>query len=341
MVVIRRLSEFPCQRWNRFVMEQKEATCFHLSEWAEVSMSLYGWDPYYLYAEDSDTIRAVLPLVHVKHRFARQALVSTPFCVYGGVLAENSQMTQILEEAAADIARELGVAYLEVRQSIRSNPQWTTADLYCTFKRQLLDDVDANFAAVPRKQRAMVRKGASAGLTVSFGHNQDLFYEIFAAGMRNLGTPVFPRQLFTILLHIFGDNLDILLVERDGRPLATVLSFYFRDEVLPYYAAGLPEARAFAAFDFMYWQLMCHAVEKGARKFDFGRSVRGSGTFAFKKNWGFEPRALPYQYDLIDGCEVPTMDPHRPLYKGLTAVWRRMPLVFANAIGPVISSRLY
>ena len=191
MVVIRRLSEFPCQRWNRFVMEQKEATCFHLSEWAEVSMSLYGWDPYYLYAEDSDTIRAVLPLVHVKHRFARQALVSTPFCVYGGVLAENSQMTQILEEAAADIARELGVAYLEVRQSIRSNPQWTTADLYCTFKRQLLDDVDANFAAVPRKQRAMVRKGASAGLTVSFGHNQDLFYEIFAAGA--ISAPQFIR----------------------------------------------------------------------------------------------------------------------------------------------------
>ncbi len=254
MVVIRRLSEFPCQRWNRFVMEHKKATCFHLSEWAEVSMSLYGWDPYYLYVEDSGTIRAVLPLVHVKHRFARQALVSTPFCVYGGVLAENSQMTQVLEDAAADIARELGVAYLEVRQSIRSNPQWTTADLYCTFKRQLLDDVDANFAAVPRKQRAMVRKGASAGLTVSFGHNQDSFYEIFAAGMRNLGTPVYPRQLFTTLLHIFGDNLDILLVERKGRPLATVLSFYFRDEVLPYYAAGLPEARTFAAFDFMYWQ---------------------------------------------------------------------------------------
>ena len=302
-------------------------------------MSLCGWDPYYLYIEDGGTIRGVLPLVHVKQRFVREALVSTPFCVYGGVLADDPQSAQALEDAS--LARDIGVSYLEVRQSIRPNPLWTTADLYFTFKRQLLDDIDANLAAIPRKQRAMVRKGASAGLTTSFGHDQEAFYDVFAVAMRNLGTPVYPRQLFTTLARIFGDKLEMLIVEREGRPLAAVLSLYFRDEVLPYYAGGVPDARTHAAFDFMYWQLMCHAVEKGARNFDFGRSMRGSGAFAFKKNWGFEPRALQYQYDLVDGRGSPIMDPSRLLYKTLTAAWRRMPLSLANAIGPLISTRLY
>lgn len=341
MVTISRLSDFPDQRWNDFVMEHEHATFFHLSEWAEVSKSLYGWDPYYLYVEDGGAIRAVLPLVHVKNRFLDGALVSTPFCVYGGALADDVQTRQALENAASQLARDIGVAHLEVRQSIRPNPDWTTTDLYYTFKKQLLDDIDANLAAVPRKQRAMVRKGASAGLTASFGRNQEAFYDLFAFGMRNLGTPVYPRQLFTILAHIFGDKLDILLVEREGRPLAGVLSFYFRDEVLPYYAGGVPEARRFAAFDFMYWELMRHAVEKGARNFDFGRSMRDTGSFAFKKNWGFEPRALHYQYDVIHGHKTPVRDPARPLYKTLTALWRCLPLPLTNTLGPLISRRLY
>jgi FemAB-related protein (PEP-CTERM system-associated) len=340
-MTIRRLNDFPDQRWNRFVMAHDDATCFHLSEWAEVSMSLCGWDPYYLYIEQGGTIRAVLPLVHVKNRFSRGALVSTPFCVYGGALAEDAEMMQVIENAAAQLARDLGVAHLEVRQSIRPNPQWTTTDLYYTFKKQLVDDIDVNLAAVPRKQRAMVRKGASAGLTASFGRNQETFYDLFAIGMRNLGTPVYPRQLFTALERIFGDALDILIVEREGRPLAAVLSLYFRDEVLPYYAGGMPEARNCAAFDFMYWKLMCHAVEKGARNFDFGRSMRDSGAFAFKKNWGFEPRSLQYQYDVLDGHRSPVMDPSRPIFKTLTAVWRRLPLSIANTIGPMVSPRLY
>ncbi len=341
MVTIGRLSEFPDRRWNDFVMDHAHATCFHLSEWAEVSISLCGWEPYYLFVEDDSNIRAVLPLVHVKNRFGRGALVSTPFCVYGGVLAEDVSTRQMLENAAAKLARNIGVAHLEVRQAVEPNPQWTTTDLYFTFKKQLLEEADANLTAIPRKQRAMVRKGSNAGLTATFGRDLDTFYDLFAVSMRNLGTPVYPRELFTTLARIFGEKLDVLLVERRGRPLAAVLSLYFRDEVLPYYAGGVPDARAFAAFDYMYWELMRHAAKKGARQFDFGRSMRGSGAFAFKKNWGFEPQPLQYQYDVIHGSGLPVKDPDQPRYKALIAIWRHLPLSLANSIGPAISRQLY
>jgi FemAB-related protein (PEP-CTERM system-associated) len=341
VITIGRLTEFPDERWNDFVLSTRQATCFHLSEWAALSKILCGWEPHYLFAEEHGTIQAVLPLVHVKSRIARGALVSTPFCVYGGVVAVNESCREILENAAAELARDIDVTHLEVRQVTQTNPRWHSSDLYCSFKKPLLDDIDANLAAIPRKQRAMVRKGMRADLTATHGHDVDRFYELFAVGMRNLGTPVYPRELISTLVRLFGDKLEISIVERQGRPIASVLSLYFRDEVLPYYAGGLPDARNYAAFDFMYWDLMRRAVANGVREFDFGRSMRGSGAFAFKKNWGFEPRQLRYQYDVIHGRGLPTMDPDKAHFKMLAAIWRKLPAPVANVLGPFVSRRLY
>ena len=82
----------------------------------------------------------------------------------------------------------------------------------------------------------------------------------------------------------------------DGKPLSSVLSFYFRDEVLPYYAGDDLAARDVAANDFKYWELMRRACERGLQVFDYGRSKVGTGPYAFKKNWGFEPEPLHYEY---------------------------------------------
>ena len=47
----------------------------------------------------------------------------------------------------------------------------------------------------------------------------------------------------------------------------------------------------------MYWELMRRACERGLKVFDFGRSKRGTGSFDFKKNWGFEATPLVYELD--------------------------------------------
>jgi len=115
-----------------------------------------------------------------------------------------------------------------------------------------------------------------------------------------------------------------------------VLSFFFRNEVLPYYGGGTPRARHLGANDFMYWELMTRAADRGARLFDFGRSKIGTGSFAFKKNWGFEPEPLHYQYWLQPGREIPDHNPLNPKYRTMIAAWKRLPLPIANIIGPAI-----
>ena len=341
MTAIRRLDSLPDLAWDAFVTAHPDGTLCHLSNWAVVAESLYGWTPHYLAAESDGVITGVLPLVHVRHGVGRGALVSTPFCVYGGALASESATANALDEAASGLARELNVNVLEMRQRDRTNPLWVGTDLYATFRKQLDPDPARNLAAVPRKQRAMIRKGEKAGLSSRRGQDVATFYRLFCAGMHNLGTPVYPRRLFTTLLDCFGEQLEILIVESDGQPVSAVLSLYFRDEVLPYYAGSIPAARQLAAFDYMYWRLMECASEDGLRVFDFGRSMRNTGAYSFKKNWGFEPQPLHYEFDLVGADAPPVLDPDRPLYCCLSATWRRLPLPLANLVGPFVSRVLY
>ena len=143
-------------------------------------------------------------------------------------------------------------------------------------------------------------------------------------------------RFFSSLLSAFGDASEILIVVDDaGRPVSGVMSFYFRDEVLPYYAGDVARARDLAANDFKYWELMRRACERGMRIFDYGRSKRGTGSFDFKKNWGFVPTPLAYEYELYNRSAVPQHNPLNPKYRAFIALWRRLPQPVANAIGPL------
>ena len=155
-----------------------------------------------------------------------------------------------------------------------------------------------------------------------------------------LGTPVFSRRFFRLLKDEFGDDCEVLTITLDGKVISSVMSFYFRDEVLPYYGGGVAAARAVAGNDFMYWDLMRRACERGLRVFDFGRSKRGTGSFDFKKNWGFEPAPLHYEYFLVTDTRVPEINPLNPKYRLFIQAWKRMPLALANAIGPHIVRNL-
>jgi FemAB-related protein (PEP-CTERM system-associated) len=130
------------------------------------------------------------------------------------------------------------------------------------------------------------------------------------------------------------------VVTHGAQDIAAVMSFYFRDQVLPYYGGSLPVARAVKGNDFMYWALMSRCAQEGIRVFDYGRSKRGTGAFSFKKNWGFEPKPLFYEYFLVNDDRVPEVNPLNPRYARFIGLWKRLPLPLANAVGPWIARDL-
>jgi len=323
--------------WDRFVSENPAGTFFHLSGWRDVIERAFGHSSYYAFAEQDGAITGVLPLVHIKSRLFGNNLISSPFCVYGGPVASDRESLLGLIGNAETLMSRLAADGIEFRTQRPAAAEWQTrSDLYVTFRRAIGDSAERNFGAIPRKQRAMVRKGIQNGLQARIDRATDGLYRIYSESVRNLGTPVFSRSYFKLLHDRFRDCSEVLTVVDDGDAIAAVMSFYFRDDVLPYYGGSVPRARQRAANDFMYWEVMSRAAARGVRLFDFGRSKIGTGSFAFKKNWGFSPEPLHYQYRMRPGRPIPDHNPLNPKYRLLVAAWKRLPLPLANIVGPAI-----
>lgn len=295
----------------------------------------------FLMAERRGAVVGVLPLAHVRSLLFGNSIVSLPFAVYGGIASQDHEAATKLYEAAVSCATERGVDFLEMRNRTPFQPHLPTQDLYVTFRKAILPDPEANLAAIPRKQRAMVRKAIKFGLQSELDDETDRFFQLYLDNVHRHGTPGFSGSYFKALKREFGDACEVLTVlDVQGRPVSGVMSFYFKDEVLPYYAGDLLTARDLAANDFKYWELLRRACERGIRIFDYGRSKRGTGSFDFKKNWGFEPSPLYYEYHLLKRDSIPQNNPSNPKYQTAISMWRRMPRPLVNMLGPHISRYL-
>lgn len=329
------------RKWDEFVLRCPQATFFHRAGWHRIIRDVFRHPAYFLAAEREGRIEGVLPLAHVKSRLFGNALVGLPFAVYGGVAADTAEAADALETEAQQLARQLGVDHLELRNVEQRHADWPRQDLYVTFRKEIFAQEEANMLAIPRKQRAMVRKGIKNGLVAEFDEGVDRFFALYADNVHRHGTPAMPKRYFQALRKEFGADCDVLTVsDGQGRVLSSVLSFYFRDEVLPYYAGDDEAARDLAANDFKYWELMRRACARGCKVFDYGRSKQGTGSFAFKKNWGFEPTPLNYEYCLYKRDAVPQNNPSNAKYRLLIQTWRRMPIGLANWLGPFIVRNL-
>lgn len=337
-LTIRELDEAAIADWDRFVADCAEATFFHRAGWKRVIERSFGHRTHYFYAERSGVIEGVLPLVHVKSPVFGNALISLPFCVYAGPVAQNQQALQALDKAARDLADLLDVTHLEYRHmEPREYPGAVAkADLYVTFRKRIDPDLDKNLLVIPRKQRAMIRKAQKFDLRSEIDTDSRRLHRVYSESVRNLGTPVFSRRYFDELKAEFGDACEFLVVVHGGEAVSAVMNFYFRDEVLPYYGGGTAQARSLAANDFMYWEVMRRACERGCRVFDFGRSKRGTGAFDFKKNWGFPAQPLSYQFIMRRGDKPPDINPLNPKFRIFIETWKRLPLPIANRLGPHI-----
>lgn len=336
-VSVRRAAEDDATAWDAFVQASPEGTFFHRFGWRQIFRDVFGMKPYYLVAERNGVIAGVLPLVHQRSLLFGSALISAPFLVEGGPLAVDEEIRAALDSAALNLLQNLSVPVLEYRSRKATRSGWSAKrDLYATFARALSSNDEENLKAIPRKQRAVVRKAVSGPLTGGSEEGVDALYRVYAESVRNLGTPVFPRRYFAALREIFGADCDVVVIREGGEPVSAVMNFYHRGTVLPYYGGGTAAARRTGANDLLYWEVMRHAARRGCTRFDFGRSKAGTGAFAFKKNWGFEPDWLEYEYWLAPGTMLPEKNPNNPKYAMVIKAWQKLPLPVANFLGPFL-----
>jgi len=329
------------QAWDCFVASTPEATFFHLSGWQELISRVFHHRCYFLYVEADDQIVGILPLAYVNSLLFGNALIALPFAVYGGIAANNPIAVQALEDEAIKLGKQLGVQHIEFRNTQPRHSDWPTQDLYVTFIRKIPTVLDEKMLCIPQKRRNMVRKAIKLGLHATHNDSVDEFFPVYAENVRDHGTPALPKRYFSELKRVFQDNCEILTIrDKEGAPVSAILSFYFRDRVMAYYAGEKASARNMAANDLKYWELMKRAAARGCEIFDLGRSKKGTGSFEFKRLWEFEAQQLNYEYVLLNRNGIPQNNPMNPKYRLFIAMWQCLPIPVANFIGPYLVRNL-
>lgn len=292
-----------------------------------------------LQVRDSEgRITGVLALIEQRGLATGRRLVSLPFFNYGGPIGATEQAEYDLIDRARALAREHGIGTLELRDSVPREGVPTRTDK-ATVELALPATVEDLGRTLDAKLRSQVRRADRESPTVAVGGAGlvDEFYRIFAANMRDLGTPVYPRRFFAELLQRLAEDCSIVVVRLAGRTAAAALLTHFRDRTEIPWAASLRELRSTSVNMRLYWECLAHAIGRDSRVFDFGRSTIDSGTYRFKLQWGGRPRPLYWAYPLA--TQVPRPGQGRWM-AAARAAWTRLPLPVANRLGPWISPGL-
>jgi FemAB-related protein (PEP-CTERM system-associated) len=326
------------EEWAEYVNGHPDATVDHAWGWRSIIERVFRQQCRYLTARRGGRIVGVLPLVCFKSTLFGRLVVSIPYLNYGGILAADASAADALVQRAQAVASEFGASYLELRNQQRYLPDRPCRQHKVRMALALPSAAEDLWKALDRKVRNQVRKAQKEGLTAESGGASLIpeFYSVFARNMRDLGTPVYPVQLFSETLHAFPGRARVHLVRREGQAVAGAVSVRFRDTVLVPWASSLREYRQLCPNMLLYWSMLEGSAADGARVFDFGRSSAGAGTHQFKLQWGAAEIPQYWEYVLFKGSEVPSHGIEGAKVGAAVAMWRRLPLWLTNTVGPRI-----
>lgn len=343
--------------WCTYVERCPSATLFHTPAWCDAVRRAFGHRPRHLLARRAGRIVGVLPLFEVRSLLAGRLLVSVPYGTYGGPAADDAEAHAALVLAAGRLARSSGVRSLELRSACDARGlerslggQVWHDGRHAVFLRDLPGGLEALGGYLPRKARAAARRAQEReGLRVSHDPAQLVtVWQLYARSMRRLGSLNYPYRFFRELARALGPELWVTCVwqptatgrfRRGVRPIAGVVSFAFRNTVMPYFAGLDERTPCTGATNLMYLEVMRRAVEAGLRRFDFGRTrIDNRGAWEFKCHQGFAPRPLAYARYVPRGGRPPVLCPGDARFAAARAAWRRLPLWLTRPLGARLST---
>ncbi len=330
---VRLLEQVDVDSWQRYVNSHPGATLYHDIGWKRAVEGSYGHKPYYLLAEEAGRIRGVLPMFLVRSVSLKKRLISVPFAPYGGILADNVATSDLLAGEAIKLAHTLGARYCELRDIQANNlyPGYKPVSYYVTDVVDLSPGMDRLWDGVNKNVKRKVNKGVKSGLTFRVGQDSDAvsgFYDLYAHTMSRLGTPVHGKAFFlNIQKHL---PVYVANVEYEGKIISSLYLLRHKDTMIYGWGASRQEYLKLSANAFNYWNSMCFSHGLGLAKYDFGRSLVGSGNYHFKEGWGAVEVPLTYHYY----PPANAAEPPQSQYGKLATVWSRLPVGLSRLMGP-------
>ena len=329
--------------WEGYVGEHPEGTIFHTLAWRNAVEGAFGHEAIYLAVMRGDRLVGVLPIFLVASKIGGRMLVSVPYAVGGGILADDEEVIAALARHTQELAKDKNCRTVDFRSERAIVRDWPVVARYAGFRRALPGSVNEVPAWLPRKARAAARTARSKfGLTVSFDdeHLAEV-WRLYSISMRRLGSLTYPYEFFRRLIEQTPGRHWVSLILREGRAVAGLMTFLHGDRVMPYFIGTTDEAKQCSAANFVYLTVMERGVEEGFGTFDFGRSrIDNAGGYNFKRFNGFSPQPLGYQCYTPSGARPVNHTPTNPLFAVGRRVWPMLPLWVTRSVGARLSKHI-
>ncbi len=325
--------------WDSYIQAHPSSSNYHKYGWREVVERSFGHQCFYLAAKNNTgKIVGVLPLVLMQSKIFGRFLISLPFFNYGGLLCDRQEVGDALLVEASNLQKAQGAEYTELRHTEQWPGYLPNKQYKVAMVLDLAGDKDIQWTEFPPKLRNQIRKAEKSGLVVREGGKDLLtdFYTVFVRNMRDLGTPVYGQNFFRRVLEVFPDYTRIIAVYLEGKPVAAGLVSHFRDTLEIPWASSIRDYNTLCPNNLLYWTALQFALSQGCKRFDFGRSTPGEGTYKFKKQWGAKPIQLNWQYLLPEGASLPELNTKNPKFELAIKIWQKLPLSVTRIFGPQI-----
>lgn len=338
---IQKLTEDLECKWDNYA-SKSGASIYHDSRWTHLIKKVFGHKSHHIVALEEGSIVGILPLVQLKSRLFGNFMVSMPYFNYGGVVADNDEITHALLKSANELSIKLACTHIEMRFDEEQNIDLPVRTDKVTMLLDLPADPDQLWQAIGSKRRAQVKRPIREGVEFILGGVEllDDFYHVFSNNMRDLGTPVYSKNFFKEIARTFSENSFIAIVRLDGKPVGAGFLLGHQGRLEIPWASTLRKYNRLGINMYMYWNILKFAIENNYAAFDFGRSSKDAGTLKFKKQWGATEKQLYWYYDMEENDSLPGLNPNNKKYEFAISVWRKLPVAVTKLIGPSIVKNL-
>jgi FemAB-related protein (PEP-CTERM system-associated) len=320
-------------RWDEYVARAAGSHFGQTTAWKGVQEAAFGVRARWWLAERAGAVVGALPLFETRGLTGGRKLFSAP----GGLLADDAAAARALLEPAREVVRRERHEYLELRDQRHSWDGLVTVEENVTMELELPEDPDTLWKAFDAKLRNQVRKGQKSGFAVRWGreHVAD-FDRVMLENMRDLGTPMMGAGYYDRVLRAFGERATVLVLADEREPVGGMFLIEHAGTVADPWASSPRRFLARCPNQVLYWEAIRRGIERGCRRFDFGRSQPDSGTYRFKEQWLARPVPLFYQYVLGRTTHAPTLADQKHSFSLAVNLWQRLPIPAAAVLGPVV-----
>lgn len=330
------------EEWDSFIHLHSHASPYHFFAWGAAIAQAYGHKSYFLMAKQEGRLVGVLPLIHLKLTLLVNELIALPFCDVGNCLSVDGNVEKKLLEETQRLSKQLKIQNIQLRGQLLNGSNYSSFTQLETNKVRMLlclpESSDTLFKTFKPKLRSQIRKAEKNRIYFRWAGQDgvDSFYSIFCNNMRELGSPVHSRKLFSAVMEHYGERARIGLTEYEGKCISAGLILSTEQQTSIPWASSLRDFNHLAPNMLLYWNFLKFAADNGRKLLDFGRSTENEGTFRFKKQWGAEPFPLAWYSSSPVTLVQSVSKAHDKISarERAASLWKKLPISIANILGP-------